>query len=95
MKKLTAKLLTAILLALGLLCAGSFVLPSDSPFVANVYADPVPDETETPSDPEDPEVGHPNGDQDGDQNENHDEDSEEEGSEEQETEGDQNPTQNR
>lgn len=87
MKKLTAKLLTAILLALGLLCAGSFVLPSDSPFVANVYADPVPDETETPSDPEDPEVGHPNGDQDGDQNENHDEDSEEEGSEEQETEG--------
>lgn len=58
MKKLTARLLTAILLALGLACAGNFVLPADSPLVSNVYADPVtddaPDPIDTPEPPSNP-----------------------------------------
>lgn len=80
MKKLTAKFFTALLLALGLLCAGNLVLPSDSPLIANVYADPVPDDVETPSDPED-------NNQDNDQNEDDpDEDPDREESDEQEDE---------
>lgn len=54
MKKLTARLLTAILLALGLACAGSFMLPADSPLVSNVYADPVPEDTPDPIDTPEP-----------------------------------------
>jgi len=60
MKKLTARILTAILLAFGLACAGNFVLSADSPLVDNVYADPVPDDTvEPPSNPGDNEADQP------------------------------------
>lgn len=84
MKKLTARLLTAILLALGLACAGSFVLPADSPLVSNVYADPVLEDTpdpidtpEPPSNPGDNEADPDDENHDGDQEGNDDENNEE------------------
>lgn len=65
MKKLTARIVTAILLAFGIFCASSFVLPADSPLVTDVYADPVPGETFGPPAPEDSNPENP-----GDEEEN-------------------------
>ncbi len=73
MKKLTARIVTAILLAFGIFCAGSLVLPADSPLVANVHADPVPGETFGPPAPEDYNPENPG---DGEENTENTEDNE-------------------
>lgn len=48
MKKITARILTGILLALGSLYAGNILMPASSPLITNVYADPAPEDTDTP-----------------------------------------------
>lgn len=56
-KRTTARLFSAILLALGIISASSLVLPVDTPLTQSVYADPVSDDepeepTENPADTE-------------------------------------------